>query len=163
MDAFETESSGIDSSPDMNSSPEYLSPERLPMLKPRTLRYDESDEPSPAKLNNNIDDDQHENHDLLDEDAVCIGNFKINNSLKTYRQSNLIRSSKMQVLESPPYRKVRALRFVFDAHTHTALQRSKDAQRKISISDCSIRQPHRKPFWRSPERPTIKRRRPAGT
>lgn len=118
MDVY-TESSGIDTSPDMNSSNDFTedfpSPERMAMLKPRTLIYDESDDPPPLQsgktfsLNTrrqqmknaaNNDDDDHDQIDGLQN----------NNIIKPiYRDLSAAIQSKMQV-ESPPYRKVRALR-----------------------------------------------------
>ena len=72
MDLYYTESSGVDSSPDMNSSIEMasLSPDRSVM---------------PRKLTFGLSPDQ----DI---------------------QRNLIISPKKQLSDSPPYRKVRALR-----------------------------------------------------
>lgn len=123
MDNF-TESSGIDTSPDMNSSsdmPEdFQSPDRLSLMKPRTLTYDESDDMPDTRChrgthlnhnNNNLssklmdDDDEiplHRPH-LIRGSALLRSNV---------RPPPLVLPSKLN-LESPPYRKVRALR-LFD-------------------------------------------------
>lgn len=134
-----TESSGIDTSPDMNSSSDraedFPSPDRLSMLKPRTLIYDESDD-IPAltrsdehfhrNVNNNINRNRNNNNNSSDEDAkkllddddesLVLHRNHMNRSSGIFRPmlrpSLLVHSTKVN-LESPPYRKVRALR-LFD-------------------------------------------------
>lgn len=123
MDTY-TESSGIDTSPDMNSSNDFTedfpSPERLAMLRPRTLIYDESDDPPPLQSGQTFSlsstgsqNQQHTNTTTAtdDHDADHIDGIQNNNVLKSsYRHLNLANQSKTQHMESPPYRKVRALR-----------------------------------------------------
>lgn len=116
-----TESSGIDTSPDMNSSNDFTedfpSPERMVMLKPRTLIYDESDDPPPLQSGQtfslNTQRQQIQNAATNDDDDHDqIDGLQNNNVIKpTYRQLSFANQTKMQV-ESPPYRKVRALRWV---------------------------------------------------
>lgn len=79
MDIF-TESSGVDTSPDMNSSTELPSPERL-NVQPRKLMFGMSPDP--------------ENNNPVQKDFL---------------QANIIVSPKKQPSISPPYRRVKALR-----------------------------------------------------
>lgn len=140
MDIY-TESSGIDTSPDMNSSsdlPEdFSSPDRMAMLKPRTLTYDESDD-IPAMQRPNDIFSQHNNNNnnnigvgnklLDDEDDNVLHRMHLNrnhmNIRTSIRPTSLVQASKLN-LESPPYRKVRALR-LFDtpATPKTIIQKS---------------------------------------
>lgn len=153
MDAY-TESSGIDTSPDMNSSSDraddFPSPDRLSMLKPRTLIYDESDD-MPAIVrpndhfdrnvnmnNNNINNHKNNNKSGSDDDAKKVldddesllflhRNHKHRNSgigRPLLRPTSFANPPKMDA-ESPPYRKVRALR-LFDtpATPKTIIQKS---------------------------------------
>lgn len=113
MDVY-TESSGIDTSPDMNSStdlPEdFPSPDRL--LKPRTLTYDESDEPIGSSVNSdflNNNNNLKSNNMIDDDDEDSVVSHPIQTRKPVCRPSSLLQASKLQ-LESPPYRKVRALR-----------------------------------------------------
>lgn len=130
MDVY-TESSGIDTSPDMNSSSDraedFTSPDRLSLLKPRTLTYDESDdmqaltrntEHSHRSVNNNNNSDD-EAKKLLDDDddsTVVLHRNQKNRSSGIFRPmlrpASQLHASKLNS-ESPPYRKVRALR-LFD-------------------------------------------------
>lgn len=113
MDNY-TESSGIDTSPDMNSSNDFSedfpSPDRMVMLKPRTLIYDESYDPPPLQPGQTFSKIMPENKKMSndDDDHDAIYGIHNNNVIKpNYRHLSLV--NKMQV-ESPPYRKVRALR-----------------------------------------------------
>lgn len=127
MDIY-TESSGIDTSPDMNSSsdlPEdFPSPDRMAILKPRTLTYDETDDMPVIKHLNNNNKLNHNNNNnnnnrnkfMEDDDDGLLHQPHFNRSLamnmSTLRPSSLLQASKLN-LESPPYRKVRSLR-LFD-------------------------------------------------
>lgn len=111
MDVF-TESSGIDTSPDMNSStdlPEdFPSPDRL--LKPRTLTYDESDEPIGCSENNNfLNNNNVPRNKLMDDDDDDSGILHRMHIRKSICRPSVLQAPKLQ-LESPPYRKVRSLR-----------------------------------------------------
>lgn len=147
MDVY-TESSGIDTSPDMNSSSDqaedFPSPDRLSMLKPRTLTYDESDD-MPALTrsnehfhrsvnnnNNNSSDDDAKKMLDDDDEPVLLHRNHLNRSSgiirPMLRPSSLVHPSKLN-LESPPYRKVRALR-LFDtpATPKTIIQKSASSE-----------------------------------
>lgn len=148
MDVY-TESSGIDTSPDMNSSSDqaedFPSPDRLSMLKPRTLTYDESDD-MPAltrsnehfhrnvNINNNNNSSDYEAKKMLDDDdePVLLHRNHLSRSSgiirPMLRPSSLVQQSKLN-LESPPYRKVRALR-LFDtpATPKTIIQKSASSE-----------------------------------
>lgn len=94
MDVY-TESSGVDTSPDMNSSVELPSPERLSGVQPRKLTFGLSPEPE----NNPVH--------------------------KDYLQANLTVSPRKQPSISPPYRRVRALRlFDSPATPKTIIEKS---------------------------------------
>lgn len=149
MDVY-TESSGIDTSPDMNSSSDraedFPSPDRLSMLKPRTLTYEESDDMPALTRNNehfhrNVNNNNNNNNNsdddakkLLDDDEepVLLHRNHLNRSSgilrPMLRPSSLVHSSKLN-LESPPYRKVRALR-LFDtpATPKTIIQKSASSE-----------------------------------
>lgn len=106
-----TESSGIDTASDMNSSTDdYSSPDRT-LLKPRTLVYDESYDPPPLQTRQRFTQTQIN----ADEDDIdAIDGIQNNNVIKPSYRNGLTTSStrsRMQVVESPPYRKVRALRW----------------------------------------------------
>lgn len=146
MDVY-TESSGIDTSPDMNSSSDraddFASPDRLSMLKPRTLTYDEGDdllaltrtnEHSHRNNNNNNNNSDDDAKKLLDDDdePVLLHRNHLNRSSgiakPMLRPSLLLQSSKVN-MDSPPYRKVRALR-LFDtpATPKTIIQKSTSSE-----------------------------------
>lgn len=146
MDVY-TESSGIDTSPDMNSSSDraedFASPDRFSMLKPRTLTYDESDdmlsltrnnEHSHRNNNNNNNNSDDDTKKLLDDDdePVLLHRNHLNRSSDIakpmLRPSLLVQSSKLN-MDSPPYRKVRALR-LFDtpATPKTIIQKSASSE-----------------------------------
>lgn len=160
MDIY-TESSGIDTSPDMNSSSDRAddpSPERLSMLKPRTLTYDESDD-MPAltrsnehfhrnvnnnSINNNNNNNNSSDDDakkLLDDDEEPAMLHRNRNSgiiRPMLRPSSLVHSSKLN-LESPPYRKVRALR-LFDtpATPKTIIKKSASSEFLQPSTACKL-------------------------
>lgn len=94
MDIY-TESSGVDTSPDMNSSAE-ISPERL------LNHHSHSNKLSvisvqPRKLTFGMSPEEKQN---------------INSIQKEYMQTSLVVSPRKHPSISPPYRKVRALRYV---------------------------------------------------
>lgn len=105
-----TESSGIDTASDMNSSTDdFSSPDRT-LLKPRTLVYDESYDPPPLQTRQRFTQSQIN----ADEDDIdALDGIQNNNVIKPSYRNGLTNStrSRMQVVESPPYRKVRALRW----------------------------------------------------
>lgn len=80
MDVY-TESSGVDTSPDMNSSVEISSPDRMKAVLPRKLTFGLSPEGD------------------------------TNDISKQYNAANLVLSPRKQPSISPPYRRVRALRY----------------------------------------------------
>lgn len=152
MDVY-TESSGIDTSPDMNSSSDqaedFPSPDRLSMLKPRTLTYDESDDVpaltrSTEHFHRNVNNNNHMNNNnnssdedarkmLYDDDEPTLLNrnhpHRSSGIIRPMlRPSSLVHQSKLN-LESPPYRKVRALR-LFDtpATPKTIIQKSASSE-----------------------------------
>lgn len=126
MDAY-TESSGIDTSPDMNSSSDFAgdfqSPDRISMLKPRTLTYDETDDGSHNNNNNNNNNNNiinntrlHANKSLYDEDEPLLHRPPMMRNIghiRTLPRPPLNSHAPRLNIESPPYRKVRALR-LFD-------------------------------------------------
>ncbi|CAD7086217.1 unnamed protein product [Hermetia illucens] len=98
MDVY-TESSGVDTSPDMNSSVEISSPDRMKAVLPRKLTFGLSPEGD------------------------------TNDISKQYNAANLVLSPRKQPSISPPYRRVRALRlFDTPATPKTIMQKSTAAK-----------------------------------
>lgn len=155
MDIY-TESSGIDTSPDMNSSSDraddFPSPDRLSMLKPRTLTYDENDdllslqrtnEHFHQNVNNNNSDDEAKKLLEDDDEAVVLHRSRGSGVFRPkLRPSSIVQASKFN-LESPPYRKVRALR-LFDtpATPKTIIQKSSSSEFLLpsELSKCNASQ-----------------------
>lgn len=108
MDTY-TESSGVDTSPDMNSSVEVSSPDRFNQVQPRKLTFGLSPENNP----------NHNNRD---------NNFLVHRTVSPKKLPSI----------SPPYRKVRALR-LFDtpATPKTILQKSNTSKymKMLSTND----------------------------
>lgn len=126
--------SGIETSPDMSSSNEFLegfpSPDRMAMLKPRTLIYDETEDVPPLQTTKAFAEMAQHRKAGSDDDLDSIDSAQNNNVIKpNYRHLNLA-ANRMQI-ESPPYRKVRALRCV----TNCGSRRFKFETKSQFISD----------------------------
>lgn len=107
--------SGIDTSPDMSSSNEcsegFPSPDRMAMLKPRTLIYDEADDVPPLQTTKAFAEMTKQQKVNSDDDLDSFDGVQNNNIIRqNYRHLNL--TANRAQIESPPYRKVRALRWV---------------------------------------------------